>query len=154
MGLSSAPGAEPRRGRCEVQRDHRHPPLLLERLQLSGALVTIDAMGTQVKIAEIIVQRDYLLALKENRPVLYTDVETFFADPAAEGFETTDAGHGRIEQRRHVVRRHVEWLFSDRRYDHEPRFAHLAMIGIIQSNIQSAIARSCRSSATFSVQPA
>jgi hypothetical protein len=122
---------------------------LLERLQLTGALVTIDAMGTQVKIAEIIVQRDYLLALKENRPVLYTDVETFFADPAAEGFETTDAGHGRIEQRRHV-----EWLFSDRRYDHEPRFAHLAMIGIIQSNIQSAIARSCRSSATFSVQPA
>lgn len=47
-------------------------PLLLERLELTGALVTIDAMGTQVKIAETIVRRggDYLLALKENRPVL------------------------------------------------------------------------------------
>jgi predicted transposase YbfD/YdcC len=90
---------------------------LLERLQLTGALVTSDAMETQVKIAEIIVQRDYLLALKENRPLLNADVETFFADPAAEGcesFETTDADHGRIEQRRHVVRHHVEWLFSDR----------------------------------------
>jgi predicted transposase YbfD/YdcC len=91
-------------------------PLLLERLQLTGALVTIDAMGTQVKIAEIIVQRggDYLLALKENRPVLYADVETFFADPAAEGcesFETTDADHGRIEQRRHVVCHHVSGCF-------------------------------------------
>ena len=116
-------------------------PLLLERLQLTGALVTIDAMGTQVKIAEIIVQRggDYLLALKENRPVLYADVETFFADPAAEdceSFETTDADHGRIEQRRHVVCHHVEWLFSDRRYAHEPRFPHLAMIGMVQSNTQ------------------
>ena len=64
-------------------------PLLLKRLELSGALVTIDAMGTQTKIAETIVQGggDYLLALKENRPVLYADVEAFFADPAAEACE-------------------------------------------------------------------
>jgi predicted transposase YbfD/YdcC len=116
-------------------------PLLLERLELTGALVTIDAMGTQTKIAETIVRRggDYLLALKENRPVLYADVEAFFADPAAEGcetFETTDADHGRIEQRRHVVRHDVDWLFSDRRYADEPHFPHLAMIGMVQSHTQ------------------
>jgi predicted transposase YbfD/YdcC len=116
-------------------------PLLLERLELTGALVTIDAMGTQVKIAETIVRRggDYLLALKENRPVLCADVETFFADPAAEGcesFETTDADHGRIEHRRHVVCHNVDWLFSDRRYAHEPCFPHLAMIGMVQSTTQ------------------
>jgi len=116
-------------------------PLLLERLELTGALVTIDAMGTQTKIAETIVRRggDYLLALKENRPVLYADVETFFADPQAEGcetFETTDADHGRVEQRRHVVRHDVNWLFSDRRYADEPRFPHLAMIGMVQSHTQ------------------
>lgn len=41
-----------------------------ERLSLSGALVTIDAIGMQSKIAAIIVQRggDYLFALKGNRP--------------------------------------------------------------------------------------
>src|SRR6202050_1281006 len=77
-------------------------PLLLERLELTGALVTIDAMGTQAKIAETIVRRggDYLPALHETRPGLYADVETFFADPAAEGcqtFDSTDADHGRIE---------------------------------------------------------
>jgi DDE_Tnp_1-associated/Transposase DDE domain len=46
-------------------------PLLLERLELTGALVTIDAMGTQSDIADIIVKRggDYLLALKGNRPL-------------------------------------------------------------------------------------
>src|SRR5580693_7755042 len=43
-------------------------PLLLERLELKGALVTIDAMGCQTDIAEKIVERggDYLLALKAN----------------------------------------------------------------------------------------
>lgn len=56
-------------------------PLLLERLELTGALVTIDAMGTQTEIAEKIVGRggDYLLALKANRPVLHRDVMAFFA---------------------------------------------------------------------------
>jgi len=116
-------------------------PLLLERLELTGALVTIDAMGTQTRIAETIVRRggDYLLALKENWPALYADVETFFADPAAktsECFTTTDADHGRIEQRHHVVHHQVDWLFSDRRYADEPRFPHLAMIGMVQSNTQ------------------
>jgi predicted transposase YbfD/YdcC len=116
-------------------------PLLLERLELTGALVTIDAMGTQTKIAETIVRRggDYLLALKENRPAIYADVETFFADPRAEGcetFDTTDADHGRVEQRHHVVRHDVDWLFSDRRYAGEPRFPHLAMIGMVQSQTQ------------------
>ena len=58
-------------------------PLLLERLELTGALVTIDAMGTQSAIAETIVGRggDYMLALKGNRPALFRDVVDFFADP-------------------------------------------------------------------------
>ncbi len=44
-------------------------PLLLERLALTGALVTIDAMGTQTKIGQAILDRggDYLLALKDNQ---------------------------------------------------------------------------------------
>lgn len=116
-------------------------PQLLKRLELNGALVTIDAMGTQTKIADTIVRGggDYLLALKENRPLLYADVEAFFADPATracEHFETIDADHGRIEQRRHLVHHHVDWLFSDRRYADEPRFPHLAMIGMVQSNTE------------------
>ena len=47
-------------------------PLLLERLALKGALVTIDAMGTQADIEKKIVARggDDLLALKANRPLL------------------------------------------------------------------------------------
>jgi predicted transposase YbfD/YdcC len=115
-------------------------PLLLERLVLTGALVTIDAIGTQTKIAETIVQRggNYLLALKANRPVMLQDVEAFFADPAATGLdtiETTDGDHGRIEIRRHTVCHEVDWLFSNRRYPDEPNFPHLAMIGMIETEV-------------------
>jgi predicted transposase YbfD/YdcC len=120
-------------------------PLLLERLALTGALVTIDAIGTQTKIAETIVRRggDYLLALKANRPVLFGDVEAFFADPQAdpragplETFETTDGDHGRIEVRRHSVCHDIDWLFSDRRYANEPSFPHLAMIAKVEAEVE------------------
>lgn len=116
-------------------------PLLLERLALTGALVTIDAMGTQSKIAETIVRGggDYLLGLKANRPALFADVETFFADPAAEvndRYHTTDADHGRIETRRHAVCHRVDWLLSDRRYADEPRFPHLAMIAMVETETE------------------
>ena len=127
-------------------------PALLERLELKGALVTIDAMGTQADIAEKIVTGGggYLLALKANRPVLHQDVVAFFADPEAEAVEpvhqTTDADHGRIEQRRHLVSDNVDWLFSSRRYADEPRFPHLAMIGMVETRIEKggAVARERR----------
>ncbi|HEY1941652.1 MAG TPA: ISAs1 family transposase [Roseiarcus sp.] len=127
-------------------------PRLLERLELTGALVTIDAMGTQSDIADQIVARggDYLLALKANRPVLHQDAVAFFDDPPAQMLEpahvTTDADHGRIEERRHVVCHDVDWLFSDRRYADEPRFPHLAMIGMVESRVErnGALARERR----------
>jgi predicted transposase YbfD/YdcC len=116
-------------------------PLLLERLMLKGALVTIDAMGTQVEIAEKILDggSDYLLALKENRPVLHADVERFFADPppgAVTTCKTTDGDHGRIEERTHSVCHDVGWLFSDRRFAGEPAFPGLAMIGMVESRTE------------------
>jgi predicted transposase YbfD/YdcC len=116
-------------------------PLLLERLAIKGALVTIDAMGTQTDIAEKILERggDYLLALKENRPVLHADVERFFADApkdAVATLQTTDGDHGRLEIRKHTVCHDVSWLFSDRRYAGEVAFPGLAMIGMIESEVE------------------
>ena len=119
-------------------------PLLLQRLQLQGALVTIDAIGTQADIAEAIVKGggDYLLALKANRPALMSEVETFFADPAnldtCEEFETIDADHGRLEQRRHLVCHQIEWLASDRRFPDEHPFPHLAAIAMVQARTERA----------------
>jgi predicted transposase YbfD/YdcC len=116
-------------------------PLLLERLVLKGALVSIDAIGAQAEIATTILARggDYLLALKANRPATLKDVEAFFADPPPGTLDTgmtTDGDHGRIETRRHAVCHDVAWLFSDRRYPGEVAFPGLAMIGMIESDTE------------------
>jgi predicted transposase YbfD/YdcC len=118
-------------------------PLLLERLALKGALVTIDAIGTQNEIARTILERggDYLLALKANRPATYKDVEAFFADPppnAIKAYTTTDGEHGRVEVRRHAVCHDVAWLFSDRRYPGEVAFPGLVMIGMVEAETERA----------------
>jgi predicted transposase YbfD/YdcC len=84
-------------------------PILLDRVDVRGALVTIDAAGTQVAIADKIVERggDYLLAVKDNQPTLARALVEHFADaePHADAgafgfFETQERGHGRDERRR------------------------------------------------------
>ena len=97
-------------------------PELLDMLALKGAIVTIDAMGTQKEIARRIVDKgaDYVLALKGNQTSLHEDAALFFADPVlAAGCAAsaeTDAGHGRIEERSclaakadWLAERHPEW---------------------------------------------
>ena len=117
-------------------------PALLERLELAGALVTIDAIGTQRAIAEAIQARggNYLLALKANRPLTHAEVAAFFAAPPpgmpVQTHQTADGEHGRIEVRRHSVCHVVDWLFSDRRYPDEPAFPALAMIGMVESETE------------------
>ncbi len=60
-------------------------PQLLEVLELTGCLVTIDAMGCQKAIAQKIRGRgaDYLLALKDNHPTLYRAVTEHFSPEQA-----------------------------------------------------------------------
>lgn len=91
-------------------------PELLDMLALKGAIVTIDAMGTQSEIAARIIdgQADYVLALKGNQGSLHDDVRLFFADAelrkTCHSHAETDFGHGRIEERRCLVRGDIEWL--------------------------------------------
>jgi len=49
-------------------------PALLELIDIAGAIITIDAMGTQTEIIQLIRQKkaDYVVALKSNQPTLYT----------------------------------------------------------------------------------
>ena len=87
-------------------------PRLIEMLDLRGCLVTLDAMGCQVDIAQAIVDRqgDYLLRVKDNQKGLRQDIEALFdwaLDPERPGdqevawveHEEWDKGHGRIEGR-------------------------------------------------------
>lgn len=86
-------------------------PALLKQLEISGCLVTIDAMGCQREIAQTIVEAgaDYLLAVKGNQETLCEDVEQEFREAMAQDFahmdhqyfETVEKGHGRIERRQY-----------------------------------------------------
>jgi predicted transposase YbfD/YdcC len=78
-------------------------PQLVAALELSGAVVTIDAMGCQKTIAGKIVSRkaDYVLAVKENQPSLLADIKDSFQMLAADSVEEEiDCDHGRVERRR------------------------------------------------------
>ena len=77
-------------------------PKLLAALELSGTVVTIDAMGCQRTIARQIVDRkaDYILAVKENQGHLLEEIKDSFQMLAADAVcQEIDCGHGRVEQR-------------------------------------------------------
>jgi len=82
-------------------------PKLLNILDVSGAMVTIDAMGTQKKIAKTIIDNNanYTLAVKENQPQLREDIEDEFRfNKKVKTITDVDYGHGRIETRTcHVI---------------------------------------------------
>jgi len=106
---------------------------LAENKQLEGALVSIDAMGCQVEIADKIVahKADYLLALKGNQPTLEADVLDYFRTaPTAELVTktTVEKAHGRIETRTYTASQVVDWIVSQRSYPGQPRFATIKTI--------------------------
>ena len=103
---------------------------ILARLDLRGALVTIDAIATNPAVADAVTGGggDYLLALKKNQPSLHGEVARYFADPGATALPTltvTDKDHGRIETRTYRVSNEVDWMAGGRRHPGEPRFAAL-----------------------------
>jgi predicted transposase YbfD/YdcC len=98
-------------------------PELLKLLDLSGAVVTIDAAGCQKKIAERIVEQGghYVLGLKGNQGGLHAETVTLFDQClrddcygiAYSDATTTDGGHGRIEERRIWATSEIGW-FAER----------------------------------------
>lgn len=84
-------------------------PALLELIDISGAIITIDAMGTQTEIVRLIRQKkaDYVVALKSNHPTLYNQVKDWFATAKNQNFmgsemsydSRTEKGHHRVENR-------------------------------------------------------
>lgn len=112
-------------------------PKLLEAIEIKGSTVTIDAAGCQKKIARKIIERegDYTLAVKGNQGHLRDYIEDFFTTGMKNDFlgisydyyESTDAGHGRVEVRRH-------WTVSELGdFPGKPEWHGLATIGMVES---------------------
>jgi len=106
---------------------------LAETGQLKGALVTIDAMGCQVEIADRIVahEADFLLALKGNQSTLETEVEAYFRSAPEDELVrkiTVEKGHGRLETRIYTASTAVDWISSEKSYPGQPKFNHIKTI--------------------------
>jgi predicted transposase YbfD/YdcC len=94
-------------------------PKLLAALELSGTVVTIDAMGCQRAIAEKIIYKkaDYILAVKKNQGHLLEEIKDSFQALAADAVQTEiGCAHGRVERLRcsviadpSLVEKAAEW---------------------------------------------
>jgi predicted transposase YbfD/YdcC len=115
-------------------------PLLLKQLALAGCIVTIDAMGTQTKIAEQIIEQEgeYALALKDNHGNLYDEVKATFTLAEKDGFSNqhwessrqVEKGHGRLEIREHWTLSNPEILAY---LDPEQKWKGLQGIGVVRA---------------------
>ena len=123
-------------------------PKLLRVLELSGCIVTVDAMGTQKKIAKEIIEADadYVLALKGNHERVHGEVKAFLEDVVAESsqsrpvsaklskaaatlavLETVEKDHGRLETRRYYQSAELGW-FADR-----AKWEGLRAVGMVEA---------------------
>lgn len=123
-------------------------PELLRVLELSGCIVTIDAMGCQKKIAREVIEADadYVLALKGNQEKVHEEIKRFLDDllaqwqaPSPKGaklpaalaklasLETVEKDHGRLEIRRYYQSDHLDW-FADR-----SKWEGLQSVGMVES---------------------
>jgi len=123
-------------------------PELLRVLELAGCIVTVDAMGTQKKIAQEIIEADadYVLALKGNHETVHAEMKTFLEATVAETskprpvgaklskaaatlavWETVEKDHGRLETRRYYQSAELDW-FADR-----AKWAGLRSVGMVEA---------------------
>jgi predicted transposase YbfD/YdcC len=88
-------------------------PELIDRIDVKGAIVTIDAMGCQKEIAKKIIDAkgDYVLAVKDNQPKLHDAIKDLFSDEHQDELlkmqhrqhQTSEKGHGRVDDRCYVL---------------------------------------------------
>jgi predicted transposase YbfD/YdcC len=123
-------------------------PRLLRALELSGCIVTVDAMGTQKQIAREIKEADadYVMALKGNHETVHEEVKSFLdatvteaAAPRPAGkppsaavaglatLQTVEKDHGRLETRTCYQSAVLDW-FEDRE-----KWEGLKTIGMVEA---------------------
>lgn len=95
-------------------------PKLLDIVDIKNAIITIDAMGCQKKIASKIIEKkgDYVLQLKGNQNNLYEEIKAYqnrllrtnYEDIDIDVYEEVDKGHGRLEIRKYTQISVTDWV--------------------------------------------
>ena len=103
---------------------------LVKMLDIKGAMITADALHCQRETCEVIVQEggDYCLQLKGNQGDMQADVRAFINDQETDYIDeyiSTDADHGRIEERCYRVYTAPDYLNEAHKWPHLKAFAHV-----------------------------
>ena len=113
-------------------------PELLKVLELSGCIVTIDAMGCHQEIVKLICEQDadYIITLKKNQGSLYKNVEQLFKSAICteyqgiehSAYSTRDDAHGRAEIRHYLMLTDI-----NERVDPNNKWSKLKSVGLVES---------------------
>ena len=119
-------------------------PELLDLLDISGCIVTIDAMGTQKEIAKKIKEKkaEYILQVKGNQDKLQSDTALYFEEEVLKQdkgelkkedryWKDVCNEHGRFEKREYYVENNVSWLA-----ERNPGWESLSGIGCCVSTVE------------------
>ena len=112
-------------------------PELLDKLELSGCIVTLDAMGRQREIAKQVKEGggDYVLGVKGNQKKLDREVRQYFDAAGEKDFEcdgiqsevTVEDGHGRVEYRSYYLSTDLSALSDVKKWN------GLRAVGMVES---------------------
>lgn len=112
-------------------------PDLIDMIDITDCIITIDAIGCQKNIAKQIIDKNahYCLCVKNNQKILYTEIKEYF-DFALNNKEElkdiyqyceTNKDHGRIERREHFVTYNIDFIYKNEEW------TNLSLIGMTRN---------------------
>jgi len=111
-------------------------PEVLDIVDVSGSIVTADAMSCQTDIVIKLTEKeaDYIIGLKKNQPNLYEAVEEYFLYNPKSALcakeYAVEKGHGRIEKREYYLETELDWL------EQKDEWANLNAVGMVKSVVE------------------
>jgi predicted transposase YbfD/YdcC len=116
LHLITALSSEQRRVLAQIKVDDKSNeltaiPALLELLDITDSIITIDAMGTQTEIAQKIIEKkgNYVLTLKANHPTLHHQFKEWFERASAQQFSGIDVSYEQRIESVIIVERSVKF---------------------------------------------
>ena len=114
-------------------------PKLLEKLKLEGCVVTADALNTQVETIRAILKgkADYVLPVKENQLLTYTEIKGYFEDnkiyeevKKQNYKKTISKEHNEIITREYCMTDEINWM------EKKEKWPGLKSIGLARNTIE------------------
>lgn len=119
-------------------------PELLELIDIKGATITIDAIGTQEEIVNLVVEKGghYVLPVKENQKALYKDIKKYFnrqynlyGNDEIKYYKTVGKDHGRAEKREYFLSYNIDTITDKEKWKTVKAIAYVKVQTMVNDEI-------------------